>query len=806
MKNSRRIIRRFMAGMTAPLLASVGIQAVHAVDLPLLNGNFTSYTTASSNTTINKWVTVDYENDFTAGSVYSHTNTYRSAPRGVVMYPKPLGGGASAHVSLSQPLDPGLIVGETLTVTGYYRKSLNDSLALRVKICYGEGGGSDAGDCGAFSAKARATGFWNDTNCVTSNISTYHATEWQQFTVTCTDPIGGTTNLSLADVWLPVLVIETMGTAAPNSVIVIDDITVGNATDLTEPTHTPTAVAMELDPVPLDAAFSSIASRDDVEPGVPEDDGEGFDVRDLYASRLDGTEAARITNTTGDGGYLNTAINPVNHRYIAVERISEDWNHDLSHDFYDLPHQIWILDTQEDEAWQLTPTYRNAGLASVEWSMDGEYVFFGMTVGRHWWLYKAKPTAGVAFAPIRLTNTATTTSPDAAGVCNETDLGISNSGDWAVFRSAAENVDGLCAERSKIFKVRLANDQSNLSAQAPVLVWDPPGSDGHDPVNGIPPHGDFLPIGGYDAEFSATDDEFLLSWNNSETVDVNAGGLDVIRIDNCDVPGRPSCPIDPGEYELLIDDESFDDIDNYDWRIQTEWHWNPSYPDDKGFISATHVVDGEYAYLGLNSYDPTVNGITTVDEVEDDLYTDEDERKGTQYNKLITGGRHNANNTDPCPSPSSGFASASSAYKDDDVYASAESASTNNVGRCQSYSYYGFPIPNGATIDGIEVRVQWKADSVNWGPKLQVSLTTNAGLSWTTAEATSVLASNNTEQRDTLGGPTFLWGTSWDAAKVHNNNFAVLLTTDCGANDLQCALATRDWWIDWVGVRVYWHL
>jgi hypothetical protein len=335
----------------------------------------------------------------------------------------------------------------------------------------------------------------------------------------------------------------------------------------------------------------------------------------VYVTRLDGTEAARITDTTV-GGYLNTAVNPVNHHLIAVERITEDWNHDEAHDFYDPPHSVWILDTTpgNQREWQFTPTYQNAGLASIEWSQDGEWVFFGMHQGRHWWVYRAKPTPGVAFNPIRLTNVQATNAADEAGVCNETDLSVSNSGDWAAGRRGLEAADGSCIPRSQLFKVRIADDQGYLSEQEPVVIWAPD-HDGYDPPNGLPFYNDLLPIGGYDPEFSADDSEFVFEWNNDETADVNDGGLDIARIDNCDVPGKPSCPI-TGEPTLLIDDASWLDLDNYDWRLATDWHWNPSQPGDHGFVSAVQAVDGEYTYVGLNRYDASAAGAGSANLVD----------------------------------------------------------------------------------------------------------------------------------------------------------------------------------------------
>ncbi len=791
---------RLLAPLIALVLALFATQAA-AVDLPVLNTGFEYVTTTSGNTVLNKWVTGDNGADQALGSVYSTTAISHSGARAMVMYPSPTLG----HVSVSQLLNAGQVIGETLTISGWYLKSHaisddGDNLKLRAKFCYAEGGGSDTGECGAYSVKGRASGFWNETNCRSSDLSGWTgATSWVPFSFSCTAPIGGTTNLDLAQVWLPVVVIETTGTAKAGHVILVDDISV-SASDLAEPAHVPQAVSATLGVIPDEAAFIGISSRD------PDDGDEGFRTRDVYATQLDGTEAVRVTDTT-HGGYLNTAVNPVNHHLIAVERITEDWNHDEAHDFYDPPHSVWILDTTpgNQREWQLTPTYQNAGLASVEWTPDGEWVFFGMTQGRHWWVYRAKATPGVTFSPVRLTNVAATDAADAAGVCNETDLSVSNSGDWAAGRRALEAVDGSCIAQSSIFKVRVANDQGYVSAQTPVVVWTPDHA-GYDPANGLPFYGDLLPIGGYDPEFSDDDSQFVIEWNNDETVGVNDGGLDIARLDNCDVPGKSACPT-TGNPTLLIDDASWTDLDNYDWRLATDWHWNPSQPGDHGFVSAVLAEDGEYTYVGLNRYDASAStpGTANLVNVEASLYSAPNEDDGTQYDKLITGGRHNPGYTNSC---SKGFANASNAFKEDDTFADDVSGSESNVGDCQSFSYYGFPIPSGAVIDGIEVRLQWKSESTGGGPRLKANLTWNHGTTgtWTAAKTSSTLAAGNTEQRDTLGSPTDTWGRSWTVSELQNTDFGVLVTTDCSTAGTCAASPYRDWWIDWVGVRVYWHL
>lgn len=129
------------------------------------------------------------------------------------------------------------------------------------------------------------------------------------------------------------------------------------------------------------------------------------------------------------------------------------------------------------------------------------------------------------------------------------------------------------------------------------------------------------------------------------------------------------------------------------------------------------------------------------------------------------------------------FTSPANGYSLDGLYAT---SSTN--GHRQDYYNYGFTIPTGATIVGIEILLTAKqaAGSTN---SLAVDLSGNAGSSFTATKSTATLTTSATVY--TLGGPTDTWGKSWSASEFSNANFRMRLTnTVSGGNTTQYDGAT----------------
>jgi hypothetical protein len=143
------------------------------------------------------------------------------------------------------------------------------------------------------------------------------------------------------------------------------------------------------------------------------------------------------------------------------------------------------------------------------------------------------------------------------------------------------------------------------------------------------------------------------------------------------------------------------------------------------------------------------------------------------------------------------------AYGDDGLPAadlnSGNSPSTDclNKGK-DKHTFYSFPVtlPAEAVINGIEIRLDANADSTAGAPLMCVQLSWDGGNSWTAAQVTLVLGTDETTYL--LGGPADGWGRSWSAADFAGSSFQVRLTNVSAAT-------ARDFYLDWVAVRVYYQ-
>lgn len=106
---------------------------------------------------------------------------------------------------------------------------------------------------------------------------------------------------------------------------------------------------------------------------------------------------------------------------------------------------------------------------------------------------------------------------------------------------------------------------------------------------------------------------------------------------------------------------------------------------------------------------------------------------------------------------------------------------------------FGFDIPGTATIQGIEVRLDARADSTSGAPKLCVQLSWNGGVSWTAPKSTATLMTSDATY--VLGGPADNWGFVWTLSTIGNANFRVRVI-NVSSN------SSRDFSLDWVAVRV----
>jgi hypothetical protein len=106
---------------------------------------------------------------------------------------------------------------------------------------------------------------------------------------------------------------------------------------------------------------------------------------------------------------------------------------------------------------------------------------------------------------------------------------------------------------------------------------------------------------------------------------------------------------------------------------------------------------------------------------------------------------------------------------------------------------YGLAIPTGATINGIEVRLDARADSTAGSPKMCLQLSWNGGSTWTAAKQTGTLGTSM--GTFTLGSATDTWGRAWSPADFADANFRVRVINVSSST-------SRDFFLDWVAVRV----
>lgn len=109
---------------------------------------------------------------------------------------------------------------------------------------------------------------------------------------------------------------------------------------------------------------------------------------------------------------------------------------------------------------------------------------------------------------------------------------------------------------------------------------------------------------------------------------------------------------------------------------------------------------------------------------------------------------------------------------------------------------YGFSLPTGAAVDGVEVRLAARVDSTSNSPKMCVQLSWDGGTSWTAAQSTTTLTVSGTTY--TLGGSSDTWGRTWADTDFSDQNFRVRIINVAGST-------SRDFSLDYAGVKVYYN-
>ena len=163
--------------------------------------------------------------------------------------------------------------------------------------------------------------------------------------------------------------------------------------------------------------------------------------------------------------------------------------------------------------------------------------------------------------------------------------------------------------------------------------------------------------------------------------------------------------------------------------------------------------------------------------------------RGPTANAADTGGDGNGFQSNPTNAYTD---NSSSAVDTDSGTVSSTSCSSTGRDRHRFFNY-GITIPAGASVKGIEVRLDARADSTSGTPRMCVELSSDGGTTWTAAQVTSTLSTSLATR--TLGGTANTWGRSWTAADLSNANFRVRVTNVASST-------SRDFTLEWIAVRV----
>jgi len=140
------------------------------------------------------------------------------------------------------------------------------------------------------------------------------------------------------------------------------------------------------------------------------------------------------------------------------------------------------------------------------------------------------------------------------------------------------------------------------------------------------------------------------------------------------------------------------------------------------------------------------------------------------------------------------------ALSDNAVFASdvnsgtGSSTSCTNTGKDRhAFHTYNISLPGGSTINGIELRLDARADSTSSAPRMCVELSWNNGTNWTAIKQTGTLGT--TEASHILGSATDTWGRTWTTSELTSTTLRVRVTNVSSST-------SRDFFLDWAPVRV----
>ncbi|HJS20046.1 MAG TPA: PQQ-binding-like beta-propeller repeat protein [Anaerolineales bacterium] len=143
--------------------------------------------------------------------------------------------------------------------------------------------------------------------------------------------------------------------------------------------------------------------------------------------------------------------------------------------------------------------------------------------------------------------------------------------------------------------------------------------------------------------------------------------------------------------------------------------------------------------------------------------------------------------------PANAYANDSSVTTDIDSGTN-KSVSCTDIGKDKHHYYnYNLNLPATAVIQGIQVRLDARADTTSGSPKICVQLSWDGGITWTTARSTTTLSTS--EATYILGSPSDTWGRTWNSSHFNNANFRLRVIDVSGNPSL-------DFFLDYVAVNV----
>ena len=140
------------------------------------------------------------------------------------------------------------------------------------------------------------------------------------------------------------------------------------------------------------------------------------------------------------------------------------------------------------------------------------------------------------------------------------------------------------------------------------------------------------------------------------------------------------------------------------------------------------------------------------------------------------------------------------AFANDSVFAVDTNSGNGSSTSCTStakdrhlYYNYNINLSPTAIVQGLQVRLDARADSANGAPKICVEVSWNGGASWTAVKNTTTLTTS--EATYTLGSASDTWGRAWAVGDFSNTNFRIRVT-NVSSN------TNRDFSLDYIAVNV----